>query len=87
MVRIALREIIPPAQNNPEISPNGGPTIVRRKNSANAAGTRDRKEQKTIITPGKGGIPAGGATAAGAGRIMGLLGRMEMMPQKAISSE
>lgn len=79
---IAPRGTIPPGENNPEISPD-----VRPKASAIAAKTEARRGQRPLTTPDKEEIPAAGATAAGAGRIMGLLGRMEMMPQKAISSE
>ena len=88
MVRIIIHQgIMLPAQNNPGTSPKVGPITVRQKGSATAAKTEARKERKTTITPGKGGIPAVGETVAAAIRIMEAPGLTGTMRKKAISSE
>lgn len=71
---IAPRGIMPPMGNNPEIRPN-------------AAKTETGRERKTITIPGKGGIPAGGATVAADVRITEAPGRTGTTRKKAISSE
>ena len=84
---IALRGIMPPAQNNREISLNVGPTNVRQKASAIAAKTEVRKGPRPLTAPDKEEIPVGGATVAADDRIMEALGQAETIRKKAISSE
>ena len=88
MARIsASRGTIPLAQNNPEVGPNAGPITVRQKDRSNAVKTGARMGKTPIIIPAKGGIPAGGGTAAADVRITEAPGLMGMMRKKAISSE